>query len=338
MKGFGFQVSSSYSLWDGLWMMAMKGLRKKVFALALVLMLVLTNSCQDELCYNHNHAVPVRLHFSFSPKPETNPKQMNVYFYPTTGGAPLMYQTSGSGVETVMLPIGSYRVMCLNSDTETITYHETNSWDKFHVTASRGGAGQKAETADEEEILYQPENLFVATIAADTTLVDTKNGYDLSLATNNVVYNYNFTIEGVKNLKYVSGMSGSISGLASGYYVCNKAPYNNPCTHCFDASFDAGKNEVYISMMTFGKIENEVTKTLAVPSNLTLDVALVDGSVWEYKFDVSKQLDEKEPDEHLTINILIEDIPIPKPVNPGNSSFNPDVSGWGKGEDISVPM
>jgi len=337
MKGLRFMVEGLWTFVEGLWL-RVYGLWPRLAMLIVNCSLLISFiSCQDELCYNHNHAVPVRLHFTFSPAPEQNPKQMNVYFFPSTGDAPLMYQTSGSGVETVMLPIGKYRVMCLNSDTETIEYHNTDTWDGFYVTARRESVPENARSGT-EEVLMQPENLFVATLAADTALVDIENGYDLGFATENVVYNYNFTIEGVKNLQYVSSMTGYISGLASGYYVCNKAPYTNPCTHGFDATYDAEQGEVYISMTTFGKIEYEVSETAGVPSNLTLDVTLTDGSIWEYDIDVTRQLDEAEPDENLHIDILIEDIPIPEPVNPGNSTFNPEVDGWGEGEDIPVPM
>jgi len=338
MKGLRFIVYGLWTLVKGLWNRSTRILFSFILSPLLWegLGVGLLLSCQDELCYNHNHAVPVRLHFTYSPQPEENPKQMNVYFFPSTGDAPLMYQTSGSGVETVLLPIGKYRVMCLNSDTETIEYHNTDGWDDFYVTARHESTNQETR-ADGEEVLLQPENLFVATIDTDSALMDYEKGYDLHFGTNNVVFTYNFTIEGVKNLQYVSDISGFISGLASGYRVCTSLPYKTPCTHGFDASFDAKKENVYLSMMTFGKLLDDMLFK-PVESTLTLFVTLIDGSVWRYDFDVTDQLNTAVPDADLRIYIYIDDIPIPVPVSPGNSSFNPDVDGWGEGEEIPVPM
>ena len=70
---------------------------------------------------------------------------------------------------------------------------------------------------------------------------------------------------------------------------------------------------------------------------------LADGSKWYYTQDVGNQMHDPShggggggSDENVEIDIVVDDLPIPKPIVNG-SGFQPTIDGW-QGIEIPVDM
>lgn len=80
-------------------------------------------SCEHkDLCYDHSHTIDVEVVFDWRNASEAAPESMSLYLFPTNGGEALRYEFTDCGGGTIRVPVGNYGALCLNSDTENVTY------------------------------------------------------------------------------------------------------------------------------------------------------------------------------------------------------------------------
>ena len=83
-------------------------------------------SCEHkDLCYDHSHTIDVEVVFDWRNASEAAPESMSLYLFPTNGGEALRYEFTDCGGGTIRVPVGNYGALCLNSDTENVTYRNT---------------------------------------------------------------------------------------------------------------------------------------------------------------------------------------------------------------------
>lgn len=104
------------------------------------------------------------------------PKGTRVLFYPVSaegeaaaaeGEQPLTYQSfdcPADGFRSKKLPVGSYKVLVYNSDTENLVLRDEDDYDKatFHVMTESEAAAAGRKSTRAGECIAQPKNLFVA--------------------------------------------------------------------------------------------------------------------------------------------------------------------------------
>lgn len=145
------------------------------------------------------------------------------------------------------------------------------------------------------------------------------------------VCRYTVEIRNAENLKYVSGISGSLSSLAGGLLpgVGYDAISEECVTIPFDAAVSADKTLVTGSLLAFGHC--------AATQNahqLTIYAVLADESKWYYTYDVTDQI-HSAPDQR-NVHIVLDGLPLPKPIVNGGG-FQPSVDEW-QSVDVDIEM
>lgn len=183
----------------------------------------LTGCEHKELCFDHPHVGSLRVVFDWHEAPDADPKSMYVWFFPREGGEPVQYHFPGKEGGAASLAAGGYDVLCLNGDTEKIRYGFTQRMDDFTVAsiqgsllASIGRSGNdvpRAEDTEEQTVMLSPEMLYGACLREVEVFLD--RSQTVTLYPNEKVCRYTVEIVNVKNLEYVSQLSGTLSGMAS---------------------------------------------------------------------------------------------------------------------------
>ena len=301
-------------------------------------------SCEHkELCYDHVHNAPVNVVFDWTNAPDASPAGMNLYFYPVEGGEPIRFGLSGRDGGRIDIPDGTYDVVAVNTDSETALFRGTDSFASFEIytreasvleglglmTTSRG---PMAAGTEDETVSLAPDLIYNGKLAT-VEIPYTREPVTITIPVDEAVSNYTFDIINVDNLKYVSSMSASLSGMSGSYLagqdVCTPGAHTVP----FGA---AANSETTISgqFYTFGHCP-DADKTASGRKHIfVLYVVQSDGKQVYYTFDVTDQVHgAKDPDN---VHILIDGLSLPKPIVNG-SGMHPSVDGW-ENEDVDITM
>lgn len=320
-----------------------------VYILLPVVMAFLLSSCEHkELCYGHTYTAKVNVVFDWKKAPDASPESMDLYLFSEKGGTPLRYQFAGCKGGTISLPPGTYRAICLNSDTETSLYRGVGEFETFEVytreaslLATMDGGFRstreppRAEGTETERVMLSPEMVwsdkanydgaFTLTVNAGHAASETEQTFVLTPGQS--VCTYTVTVLNAENLQYAKSLSGTLSGMSSGYLPGLGEP--SGCEQCivpFPLNSD-GISTLTGEFHTFGEC------SLAT-HQLVIYAVLADGSGWIYTYDVTKQVrTAKYP---LRVDIIVSGLPLPKPITNGNG-FHPDVDDWND-VHITLPM
>lgn len=304
-------------------------------------MAVATSCKHKELCYDHAHTVNVNVAFDWQNAPDAAPKSMSVYLFPTDGGEVLRYELTDRNGGTIRVPIGHYDAVSLNSDTENINYRNTERLETFEVTTpttvlfeslsplgvSSVGA-PRAEGTEEERVALSPDMLWS----------DYSQGIELSQETEPQTINfrpvsqvcrYTVDVENAENLKYVLGVSGSLSSMAGGVYAGLSRQTDECVTIPFEMTISEDKTALSAELLTFGHCPSEQNI-----HELIIYVILADESKWYYTYDVTDQIHAAQ--DPYNVHIVLDGLPVPKPIVNGGG-FQPDIDDWNTvGVDIEM--
>ena len=267
-----------------------------LLAVAVLAVLSLTSCEHKDLCHDSLHVVNVKVVFDWRKAPDAAPASMSLY-----------------------------DAFCLNSDTENVTYRNTGSKTTFEVTTRtadllsglsalgvRSAGVPRARGTEDERIVLPPDMLW-SDHAEGIGLNQETAAPTITLYPAVSVCRYTVEIRNAKNLKYVSGVGGSISGLAGGLLPGTGADaLRSMCDK------DGEKTVITGGLLTFGhKAGNNHT--------LTVYAVLADGSKWYYTYDVTDQI-HSAPDPR-NVHIVLDGLPLPKPIVNGGG-FQPEVEDW----------
>lgn len=298
-----------------------------------ILPIVALVSCtHKELCYDHPHVTNVNVEFNWTEEPEKVPESMSVYFY-RDGSAdePLRFEFTEQSGGRIRLTPGTYHAVCVNSDERSHQVLDINEYDSFYVTtkeaasitglATFGVTPQnlpRAKAAEEERIVAEPKNVWYSN-ARDIEVGDGTE-HSLSLDIKPQLATYKIEINNASNLKWVYGVSATMSGLVGGLHLGTGQLSEEKVTIPFDAQWNKEDNTVTGSFTTFGHCPTKENKHY-----LKVYAVLADGSYWDFTYDVT-DIVHNAPDEE-TITIELDGLPIPKPVANGGG-FKPTVGEW----------
>ena len=320
----------------------MKTMRHTLLCAAVGAVALALASCEHkDLCYDHPHSVSLNVAFDWQLAPEASPASMDVYFFPAGGGTPQRFAFDGRDGGEVVLTAGTYDVLCLNSDTETLLYRNTERWNTFEVytrNASvlegmgvRGDASEppRAEGAEHESGALEPDMLWTASLTA-VEVKDVPGGQTVTLCPEQSVTQFTFRITGADNLDHVSALSGTLSGLGRGFFP-GPATVDAECVTVPFAVQNQDNATVGGAFRGFGHCPNGNDGT---PHMFVVYAVLEDGSQWYYTYDVTAQVHNAPDQRH--IHIELDGLPLPTPITNG-SGMQPDVDDW-HDVIVDIPM
>lgn len=297
--------------------------------LLLFITLTLASCNHKDLCDDHPHTQSVKIIFDWEKSPEANPRGMCVWFY-RQDGAPLRYDFSGREGGDILLPMGSYQVIAYNNDTEAVMMRGENAWSTHEAFTREGdvlepvlGSGFRSDAprAEGERVVMPPDMLWGASVV--TVVVDSGT-HEIVLCPESAVCHYTCEIRNVSNLKYISHMCASLSGLSPSLMMSTATSTDERVTIPF-ATIHDGNATIRGEFLTFG------CNTAGSRSNrLLLYVWLRDGRKLCYgseseRFEVSDQI-LRAPDRR-NVHIIIDGLDMPAPIENGDG-FDPSVDDW----------
>ena len=301
-----------------------------------VCLAMLLSSCQHkELCYDHSHIMEVDVVFDWCNAPEASPESMALYLFPQDGGRVLKYDFAGCSGGRIRVSNGVYDAICLNSDTYDICVLDDDRYESLRISTkdleessglSSIGIFSRIPTAAEEKLATPPETIWSA-CAENIILGESARTVTLSPVLN--VINCAVEIRNADNLRWINNISGSLSGMSDSYMPQLSTSSDECATLIFGCNYNIEESVIYGQLSTFGHCPSENNI-----HTLTIYVTLADDSSWEYTFDVTQQIHESE--DQYNLRIILDELPIPKPVMNGGG-FKPVVSEWGEVEiDINM--
>ena len=301
-----------------------------LLAAAVLAVLSLTSCEHKDLCYDHYHNTKIQVVFDWKNAPDATPETMRLYLFPIDGGRPRTYEFIDYRGGHVNVPAGRYKALCVNSDTESVLYRNTDSFDGFEAYAPEGvlnvggSPAPRAEGTSGERIAGSPDRLY------DLVIEPSKESQTVTLYPALSVCRYRVTITNVSNLKYISpdGVSGALTGMSGGMLVGRNELTSDPVTVPFGVVSD-GTSTLTADFLVFGQTGPEDPV-----HNLVIYVIMSDGRRNYYTFDVTWQVDGA-PDPR-DVHIMLDGLPLPKPIVNGGG-FHPTVDEW-QNVEVDVPM
>lgn len=315
---------------------------KLFHTVAMAAFLTAVTSCEHkDLCYEHPHPAEIKVVFDWHKAPGAIPESMCAYLLPVSGEEPLRYDFANRTGGTIRSRQGDYRAFCLNGDAEGVFFREEGSFELTTGNAtvvsgfmSLGTRAPRARGTAEERVALPPDTLWCAPLEEDIHL--TGRGNTIVFYPELSVCTYTVVIRNVKNLKYVTELSGTLSGLAGGLHAERNEVSGERVTVPFPLPFPEERSEtgaIEGSFLTFGHrpgASHEDTHKHTV----MIYAMLLDGTRWYYEKDVTDQIPtDKNP---RRVRIVIDELPLPKPIVNGGG-FQPEVDKWQQ-VDIELDM
>ena len=307
--------------------------------LIFVLSLLVISCTHKDLCHDHSHVVDVNVEFVWNKAPMATPASMSVYLFPENSNRPLRYEFTDYNGGRIRLQVGKYRAICFNSDTRNIALNNTPDFYSFYITTksatSMSGlsaygvqANQipKAKGSESERVVLSPEMTWSDCIEEIHVL---SQDQVMTFIPKRRTINYTVEIRNVANLKWVNGLSGTISSMSGGYLPGARKLSEECVTIPFEAIMHREESMITGAFSSFGHCP-----TIEQTHKLIIYGILADDSRWYYEFDVTDQIHNSS--DPYDIHILLEDLPFPKPVVNGGG-FKPDVGEWNSVE-IEIKM
>ena len=302
--------------------------------LTMILMCALLVCCtHKDLCYDHPHVSNISVAFNWVEEPEKFPGSMSVYFFNDVvkERVPLRFEFTDPSGGKIRLNKGTYRAISVNSDTRSNYVVDGNDYDTFCVStkdaSSLSGLSMfglthndlpRAKGSEDERMSVAPESFWYSSLTDFEVEYRTDRGMQLEIKPQIVTHNIEIT--NVANLKWVYGVSATMSGLSGGFYPGRGELSEEAVTISFEARMDKEKNTISGSFTSFGHCPGET-----VPHYLKIYAVLADNTWWDFTYNVT-DLIHNSPDPY-NISIQLDQLPIPKPVANGGG-FKPTVGGW----------
>ena len=305
---------------------------KRIYTyILLALLCILPSSCKRRPLTTADYMVIVNLEIEkeiVNHVVEKDPSLMRCIFYDSNSGA---FVTQAflppTGGQVSLIPARSYDVLVYNFDTESTWLEDENWYHKIYASTSlipdsfRTKLRSRATKGDEEQIVYDPDHLFVGrlndvfiparSVEAPPVILDIK--------CETVVESWLLEVKTITGVKNIGSMAGVITALSGS----NKIGLNERSAEFVSVYFD---NQVIDEDGVLTAKFNPFgwNKDIQVPQVLSLVFTDVAGKGHVYNIDVSNQF----PDNKEQIIRIELEIDIPEPMTSGDGGFVPKVDEW----------
>ena len=323
---------------------------KRLYLIAVTAMVL--SSCEHKLlCLQHPHEVTLEVAFDWRDAPDASPDGMCVYFYPQEGGSGQRVDFSNTTGGEITLRTGNYVALCYNNDTEAVQFYHTDDFPTHGVFTREGNplepiygnTAQYAPTAkgtEDERVVICPDRMWGCTATeisvtdAGVSYVCTPLGADedtapqtdtqvITLYPHELVCTYTYEVRNVTNLKHMSQMCGTLSGMSGSLNFFGEELDTESVTLPFEATSD-GVSTVTGQFYTFGHHPENPD-----PHKMVFYVVMDDGAKYCYKdsenLDVTLQVHNAPDYRH--VHIIIDGLDLPQPIENGHG-FDPSVDDW----------
>lgn len=343
--------------------------RTTIAALCAALTLLLLSSCDHkELCFHHPHGADIRIVFDWRDAPDAHPEGMAVFFYPIdddglraedaedepTNAEYYRRDLLPGGGELYNIPVGKYRVICYNNDTDGVLFNNYSLFDTHYgytregsllepIYGNTANRAPSAPGAEGDRVVICPDEMWGCSVFdleitetgvkyihypfdpdadEDVTKPVINSEHVITLYPHLLTCYYDYIIHNVENSEYIYQVCASMSGMAPGMTFGNEALDKECVSIPFGASPDAKKGTITGNFITWGHHEEN-----AKPHQLVIYVWMKgDTRGWYFIHDVTDQV-HAAPDRHH-VHIEIDGLSLPKPINPTDSGFEPSVDDW----------
>ncbi len=317
---------------------------KKLLSIILgVLPFVLVSCTHKELCWQHPHTMSVRVDFDWSEAPEANPDGMCVFFYPVDGGQPRRFDFKGMDGGAVELTVGRYKALCYNNDTESTLFSGKETFGGHSAYTRTGGilepmygngasySAPRAKGSGDEDVRICPDMLWGDDLP-EVEVYDTPGREQLiTLYPEELVCTYTYEVLNVTNLKHMTQMSGTLSGMAGEMAIAGGTLGRDCVTVPFESAVGS-PSSVVGRFCTFGHHPDN-----ADPHLMVFYVVMDDGAKYCFKdrdnLDVTAQVHSAPDRRH--VHIVIDGLELPQPIENGHG-FSPSVDDWDEVEQEIV--
>ena len=266
---------------------------------------------------------------------EKDPSLMRCIFYDSHSGA---FVTQAflppTGGQVSLIPSREYDVLVYNFDTESTWLEDENWFHKIYASTSlipdsfRTKLRSRASKGDKEEIVYDPDHLFVGrlndvfiparSVEAPPVVLDVK--------CETVVESWILEVRTVTGKENIGSMAAVVTGLSASNRIGFNERSSEYVTVYFDNQVIDDEGLLTARFNTFGW-----HKGIDEIQELSLVFTDTGGKGHIFKADVSGQF----PDNEEQIIRVELDINIPEPMTSGDGGFVPKVDEW---EDINTDI
>lgn len=315
---------------------------KNILTLIALLGITLFSSCEHKgFCDPDPIVSRVNVVFDWSKAPGATATTMSLYLYPADGSEMLRYDFANSTGGIVKVPVGKYRALCVNNDTETVLLRGTDKYDTFEAytrpsylleplgilidPASANPAGEAVVLHADR--LWMGRDLLVEILPVEAGS-RVPHDQQITLYPEAETSSYTVEIRNVENLQYASSVCFSLSGLSGSLTADGRRSPERSLTP-FAANADISAARITGGFHGFGlsTSSNEVR-------TLTLYVIFSNGGKQYYTFDVSTLVNSASDPKN--VHIIIDGLKLTKPMEEGGG-FAPQVDDW-VGENIEMDM
>lgn len=274
---------------------------------------------------------------------EDRPLSMGLYLYNSQGQAiPVNFPNITGG--KVQLLADTYQAVAYNNDTENLT-GEGTSYGDFEIRVAsaelesfarmfaqtRGNIPRAQETED-QTVVYEPDRLFVGTDEGHSFQTTSD---ELTLLMKPATYVYSIVINNVDNLSYVVEAAATISGMARSMHPATGLPTQTTAIIPLAMQVEA-PSTLHGEMRCFGHCPEQ-----AMNHFMVIYVMMDNGAKYYYTYDITDYLHapgqpgSDVPGGTVDINIEINDLPIPQPIDGEGTGLKPQVDVW---NEIEIPL
>lgn len=328
-------------------------MKNVIFIMAMALV-ALTGCNHKDLCYLHEHNNRVKVVYDWRYAPGATPAGMCAYFYSMErSGENHRQDFPGAKEGYIDLPEGNYQLISYNNDTEAVQFDSTDKYGSHKAYTRTGdileplyGSGVSSNLRDknDERVVITPDSLwgcvttdvYVSAQGVKYTIIHSRaDGEDevsdsiITLYPEDLLCHYSYEVRNVKNLSYISQISGALSGMSPSLNLSDGAMDDETVTLPVTAKADLQAKEITGSFLTFGHKEDTTVKHL-----MSFYVVMKDGQKYVIKgtpaLDVTQQVDTAA--DKRNVHLIIDGLELPTPISSGDG-IKATVDDWGVVEE-----
>ena len=312
---------------------------KRSLVLLTIFGVLLTSSCTHK-DLDFGGVADLTVLFDWSAVSDANPSSMMLSVF-SGSSQPVFKPLQGKDGGGIMLPAGDYQMIGYNEDTEVL-YTKGDKWGSFEICSqptefelksrmfARSRAVPRGAGTENQQLIEEPDQLWTSVCekATVTGIVGRKVTMEMETAT----FVLNFVIKNVDNIEYITDILATVSGM-SGSWI----PAQHKCsdTECLIPFQLTKKDDTFSgSVRTFG-YRRTGNNGEAMKHLLVVYTEMTDGSRRYYTFDVTDGVNKADPATGNKVEIVLEEMPVPKPIENNSAGLLPDVVEW---EEIVIPL
>lgn len=287
-------------------------------------------SCERRPLKEADYSVQLNIHIDsdvLNYTPEKDPELMRCVFYNSENGAFVTqaFLPSDGGVVN-LLPSRTYDILVYNFGTKSTWIKDDDWFHKVYASTSLIPDSYRSKlrsrsSEDEEQIVYDPDHLFVGRIEnvfIPARSVDAPMPV-LDVEVKTVVETWKIEVSGISGIENIGSIAGVVSGLSRNIYIGIDMLSADLATVYFDTPVVDQSGFLSAGFNTFGhNVESDAPLMLSL---VFIDIA---GNGHTFYFDVTDQFVDN-PGQVIRLDAEID---IPKPITSGDGGFTPEVGVW----------